>query len=171
LVEKLGLSPYDAGVLTAERPVADYFERALAAGAPAKGAASWISSELLGRLHRDGLSIGESRVSPEGLAELLGLVSDGTISGKIAKEVFELQWQSGEPARAIVERRGLAQLSDAGAIEQACRKVVEANPDQVAKLRAGSDKLIGFFVGQVMKATGGKANPELVNQILRKLLS
>jgi aspartyl-tRNA(Asn)/glutamyl-tRNA(Gln) amidotransferase subunit B len=170
-MERLALSSYDAGVLTAERPIADYFERALAAGAPAKGAASWISSELLGRLHRDGLSIAEARVSPEALAELLALVSDGTISGKIAKEVFELQWQSGGSARAIVAERGLSQLSDAGAIEAACRLEVEANPDQAAKFRAGSDKLIGFFVGQVMKATRGKANPELVNQTLRKLLA
>jgi aspartyl-tRNA(Asn)/glutamyl-tRNA(Gln) amidotransferase subunit B len=167
----LGLSPYDAGVLTAEKPIADYFERAVASGAQPKAAASFIGSELLGRLNREGASIERSKVAPEALGELLGLVAAGTIHGKIAKEVFDAMWTEGGSARAIVEERGLAQVTDQGAIEEACRAAVAAHPDQAEKFRGGAEKILGFFVGQVMKQTRGKANPELVNQILRKLLA
>jgi aspartyl-tRNA(Asn)/glutamyl-tRNA(Gln) amidotransferase subunit B len=163
-----GLTPYDASVLTAEHAIADYFERV---GRAPKLAASWVSSELLGRLHRDGKSIEQSPVDAAALGELLGLIEDGTVSGKLAKEVFEKMWSTGRGARAIVEAEGLVQVTDEGAIEEACRKVLDANPKQVEKYRAGGDKLIGFFVGQVMKETRGKANPELVNRVLKKLLA
>jgi aspartyl-tRNA(Asn)/glutamyl-tRNA(Gln) amidotransferase subunit B len=165
----LGLSAYDASVLTAERPIADFFEAAAAAAEP-KLAANWIATELLARLHRDGKAIEESPVAAAALAELIGLIVDQTISGKIAKDVFEKMWASGRGARAIVEAEGLTQVTDAGAIESACRAAVDGNPQKVAQYRAGKTALLGFFVGQVMKATGGKANPPMVNEILKRLL-
>ncbi len=164
-----GLSPYDATVLTAERAIADYFEEA-AEAASAKLAANWISTELLGRLKLDGKSIEESPVKASALAELIGLIVDQTISGKIAKDVFEKMWTSGRGARAIVEAEGLTQVTDAGAIEAACRAAVDGNPEKARQYRAGKAQLLGFFVGQVMKATQGKANPAMVNEILKKLL-
>ncbi len=170
-VESLGLSPYDADVLTAEKDVADYYERVLAAGAEPKKAANWVSTELLARVNRDGRPLAESPVQPEGLAELIALVDDGTISGKIAKDVFEAMYGTGQGPRTIVESRGLSQLSDEGAIEKVVRAVLGANDKQVEKFRQGNAKLLGFFVGQVMKETGGKANPEAVNRILKRLLS
>jgi len=154
--QSLGLSAYDAGVLTAERDLADYFDAVLAAGAPPKDAANWVSQHP------------EARPRPEHVAELIQLIKDGTISTKIAKEIFPKLTDS---PRAIVEREGLVQLTDAGAIEAACRAVVDANPKQVAQYKGGNPKIIGFFVGQVMKATQGKANPEMVNDILKKLLA
>jgi aspartyl-tRNA(Asn)/glutamyl-tRNA(Gln) amidotransferase subunit B len=163
-----GLSAYDAGVLTAEKPIADYFE---AVRADAKTAANWVSVELLARLNRDGKSIESSPVSPAALSELLALLADGTISGKIAKDVFDKMFSTGRGAREIVEAEGLTQVTDVAALETACRAAVDANPKQVAQYKGGNTKLIGFFVGQVMKATGGKANPERVNEILKKLLS
>ncbi|MFI5289301.1 MAG: Asp-tRNA(Asn)/Glu-tRNA(Gln) amidotransferase subunit GatB [Polyangia bacterium] len=169
-LDALGLTPYDASVLTAERPIADYFEQVIAGGLDVKTCAHFISGELLGRLNRDNQSIAESPIAPAALAELLALVTDGTISGKIAKDVFEKMWTSGRAAREIVAAEGLTQLTDAGAIEAACRTAIEANPKQLAQYRAGNAKLVGFFVGQVMKATQGKANPELVNRLLAKLL-
>ena len=169
-LDALGLTPYDASVLTAERPIADYFEQVIAGGLDVKTCAHFISGELLGRLNRDNQSIAESPIAPAALAELIGLVTDGTISGKIAKDVFEKMWTSGRAAREIVAAEGLTQLTDAGAIEVACRAAIEANPKQLSQYRAGNAKLVGFFVGQVMKATQGKANPELVNRLLTKLL-
>jgi aspartyl-tRNA(Asn)/glutamyl-tRNA(Gln) amidotransferase subunit B len=168
--QALGLSPYDAGVLTAEKPISDYFESALAGGGDAKTVANWVSVELLGRLHREGRAIEDSPVAPAALAELIALVTDGTISGKIAKDVFEKMWQSRRGAKEIVAAEGLTQVTDAGAIEAACRAVVEANPKQAEGFRAGNPKLLGYFVGQVMKATQGKANPAMVNEILKRLL-
>jgi aspartyl-tRNA(Asn)/glutamyl-tRNA(Gln) amidotransferase subunit B len=170
-IDALGLSPYDAGVLTAERAISDYFEAVLAGGADAKVAANWISSELLARLNRDGKHIGEAPVSAPALAELIALIANKTISGKIAKDVFDKMWTSGRGARAIVEAEGLTQVTDSAAIEAACRAAVESNPKQVEQFKKGNEKLIGFFVGQVMKQTQGKANPEMVNAILKKLLS
>jgi len=166
-LDALGLSAYDAGVLTSEKPIADYFEQVRA---EPKTAANWVSVELMARLNRDGKGIESSPVSPAALSELLGLIADKTISGKIAKDVFDKMFSTGRGAREIVEAEGLTQVTDAAALEAACRAAVDANPKQVEQYRGGNTKLIGFFVGQVMKATQGKANPELVNQILKKLL-
>lgn len=166
-LSKLGLSPYDAGVLTSERAISDYYE---AVGGDPKTAANWVSVELLGRLNRDGKGIESSPVSPAQLGELLGLLADKTISGKIAKDVFDKMFVSGRGARAIVEAEGLTQVTDTAALEAACKAAVDANPKQVEQYRGGNTKLIGYFVGQVMKTTGGKANPAMVNDILKKLL-
>jgi aspartyl-tRNA(Asn)/glutamyl-tRNA(Gln) amidotransferase subunit B len=170
-IDAHGLSPYDAGVLTAERAISDYFEAVLGAGADAKLAANWISSELLARLNRDDKPIAAAPMSAAHLAELIALIGNQTISGKIAKDVFDKMWTSGRGAREIVEAEGLTQVTDAGALEAACRAAVEANPKQVEQYKKGNDKLIGFFVGQVMKQTQGKANPAMVNEILKNLLS
>jgi aspartyl-tRNA(Asn)/glutamyl-tRNA(Gln) amidotransferase subunit B len=168
-VETLGLSPYDAEVLVAEKETAVFFEEA-AKGRDAKMVANWITSDLFGALNRLALGIEDSPVSAAGLGELIDLIADQTISGKIAKEVFQTMLDSGDGAKAIVEKKGLRQVTDTGAIEQAIDAVLAANPDKVAEFRSGKDKLFGFFVGQVMKSTGGKANPALLNDILRKKL-
>ena len=174
-VSSLGLPPRDADLLTAERDIADYFEAVVAAGADAKKAANWVAGELLRALKGDGATppraVGESLVTAAALASLLALVDAGTISGKIAKEVFEAMWASGRPAKEIVEERGLVQVTDEGAIEAAARKVVAESPAQVEKYRHGNEKLLGFFVGQLMRATGGKANPEAANRILKRILA
>jgi aspartyl-tRNA(Asn)/glutamyl-tRNA(Gln) amidotransferase subunit B len=168
-VAELGLPEVDARQLTEERALADYFEDA-ARGADPKKVANWIQSELLRELNKDGRDIGASPVAPAELAELVRLIDEGTISGKIAKDVLARMVESGEGARAIVEREGLTQVTDRAAIEAACRAAVAASPRQAEQYRAGKTAMLGFFVGQVMKATGGKANPQLVNEILRKLL-
>jgi aspartyl-tRNA(Asn)/glutamyl-tRNA(Gln) amidotransferase subunit B len=169
-VESFGLSPYDAEVLVAEKETAAYFE-ALAKGRDAKQAANWVTGELFGALNKRDLTIEASPVSAAALGELLDLIADQTISGKIAKDVFSAMLESGDSAKAIVEKEGLRQVTDSGAIEQAVDAVLAANPDKVADYKSGKDKLFGFFVGQAMKATGGKANPALLNEILRKKLS
>ena len=170
-IDSYGLSPYDAGVLTAEKSIAEYFEAVVRGGVDAKAAANWIAVELLARLNRDGKSIEHTPVNATNLAELIGLMADKTISGKIAKDVFEKMWTGKLRAREIVESEGLVQVTDAGALEAACRAAVEGNPKQVEQYKKGNEKLIGYFVGQVMKATQGKANPEMVNEILKRLLS
>ncbi len=166
-----GLSPYDAGVLTAEKATADYYDATVAAGGSPKAAANWVSSELLGRLNKDGKEIAQSAVTAAQLAELVRFVDRNIISGKIAKDVFDKMWATGKSAEAIVTEEGLHQITDEAAIDAVCQKVVDANPRQAADYRAGKVQLLGFFVGQVMKATAGKANPELVNQLLKKRLS
>ena len=166
-VSQYGLSDYDAGLLTAERELADYFESALASGAEPKLAANWINGELAAALNRDDLPITAAPVSPAALGGLLGRIADQTISGKIAKDVFAAMWQGEGDADAIIQARGLKQITDTGAIEAAVEQVLSANPDQVEQLRAGKDKVLGFLVGQVMKVTGGKANPAQVNALLR----
>ncbi|HSD75526.1 MAG TPA: Asp-tRNA(Asn)/Glu-tRNA(Gln) amidotransferase subunit GatB [Steroidobacteraceae bacterium] len=166
-----GLSDYDAGVLTASRELADYYEAVLKAlGGEPKLVANWVMGELAGALNREGLEIGASRLSAAMLAGLLRRIQDSTISGKIAKEVFEGMWSEGKDADAIIEARGLRQITDSSAIERAIETVMAANPAQLADYRAGKDKLFGFFVGQVMKATQGKANPAQLNELLRKKL-
>ena len=167
---ELGLSHYDAGVLVAEREIADYFE-IVAAGRDAKIAANWVSGNLFGLLNKDGTAITDSPVSAEQLGGLLDLMADGTISGKIAKDVFEDMFASGKDAATIVDEKGLKQVSDTGAIEAMVDEVMAANPDKVEEYRGGKDKLMGFFVGPVMKASKGQANPGVVNQILRDKLS
>jgi aspartyl-tRNA(Asn)/glutamyl-tRNA(Gln) amidotransferase subunit B len=166
-----GLSDYDAGVLTASRELAHYYEAVVKAlGGEPKLAANWVMGDLAGALNREGLEIGASRLDAATLAGLLRRIQDSTISGKIAKEVFEAMWGEGKDADAIIESRGLRQITDSSAIERAIEAVMAANPAQLADYRAGKDKLFGFFVGQVMKATQGKANPAQLNELLRKKL-
>jgi aspartyl-tRNA(Asn)/glutamyl-tRNA(Gln) amidotransferase subunit B len=170
-----GLSAYDAGVLSASRELGAYFEAVAAQlGAThathAKLAANWIMGELSSALNRDSVEIKESRVSPGQLSGLLERIVDQTISGKIAKEVFEAMWSEGKSADAIIEAKGLKQITDSGAIEGVIDAVIAANPKQLADYRSGKEKLFGFFVGQVMKATEGKANPAQLNELLKAKL-
>jgi aspartyl-tRNA(Asn)/glutamyl-tRNA(Gln) amidotransferase subunit B len=169
-ISALGLAPDDAAVLVAEQATARFFEE-LAAGRDAKAAANWITGDLFAVLNRLGLGIEQSPVSPAQLGALIDLVADGTLSGRLAKEVFTEMVATGADARAIVEKRGLRQITDAAAIEAAIDAVLAAEGDKVAQYRAGTDKLYGFFVGQVMKATQGKANPALVNELLKQKLT
>jgi aspartyl-tRNA(Asn)/glutamyl-tRNA(Gln) amidotransferase subunit B len=167
-----GLSAYDAGVLTASRELAAYYEDVVrAAPADAKLAANWVMGELAAALNRENLEIGSGRLPAARLAGLLARISDRTISGKIAKEVFEAMWSQGRSADQVIEAQGLRQITDSAAIERAIDEVMKKNPGQLAEYRAGKDKLFGFFVGQVMKATGGKANPAQLNELLRRKLA
>jgi aspartyl-tRNA(Asn)/glutamyl-tRNA(Gln) amidotransferase subunit B len=171
-VEKFGLSAYDAGVLTASREMGDYYENVIEKlDGHAKLAANWVMGEFSAALNKDGLDISEARIDPARLAGLLNRIADETISGKIAKEVFEQMWSEGKDADAIIESKGLKQITDSGAIEKVIDDVMAANPKQLADYRSGKDKLFGFFVGQVMKVTAGKANPAQVNDLLRKKLA
>jgi aspartyl-tRNA(Asn)/glutamyl-tRNA(Gln) amidotransferase subunit B len=167
-VSDYGVTAYDAGVLAAERPSADYFE-AVARGRDGKAAANWVINELFGRLNKEGKGIEETPVSSAQLGEIIDLISANTISGKIAKDVFEIAWSEGGSPGEIVEKRGLRQVTDTGAIEKAVVEIVAANPDKVEQVKA-KPTMLGWFVGQVMKATGGKANPQAVNQALREKL-
>jgi len=167
-----GLSAYDAGVLTASRELADYYEAVVkAAPEDPKLAANWVMGELAAALNKENLDVTSGKLPPERLAGLLARIGDRTISGKIAKEVFEAMWSQGVAADAVIEARGLRQITDTAAIERAIDAVMAGNPAQLADYRAGKDKLFGFFVGQVMKATGGKANPAQLNELLRRKLS
>jgi aspartyl-tRNA(Asn)/glutamyl-tRNA(Gln) amidotransferase subunit B len=166
-----GITPYDAEVLTSSQERADYFEAVTKAGASGKNAANWMQTELLRRLNDSGKEIEASPVQPVALAELLKLVESGQITAAIGKKVFATMFESGRSAAEIVAAEGLAQISDTSAIEQAARKVIEKNPDNVAKFRSGNEGVFKFFVGQVMRATRGQANPQAVNDIVRKLLS
>ena len=170
-VRDFGLSEYDAGVLTASREMADYYETAVARlGGQPKLAANWVMGELSGALNRENLDVTASRVGAEALAGLLARIADDTISGKIAKEVFEAMWSEGRDADAIIEAKGLKQITDTSAIERAIDEVMARSPQQLAEYRSGKDKLFGFFVGQVMKATQGKANPAQLNELLKRKL-
>ena len=168
-VAQFGLSPYDSGVLVADQATAAYFEVA-AQGRDAKAAANWVMGDLFAALNRTGRTIEDSPVSAGSLGEMLDLVADGTINGRIAKDVFEAMVETGEPPGAIVDARGLRQVTDTGAIDGAIAAVLGANADKVAQYRGGKDKLFGFFVGQVMKATAGKGNPGLINAALKVAL-
>jgi len=170
--EKFGLSLYDAGVLTASRELGDYYE-AVVARVPGheKLAANWVMGELSAALNKDGVEVTHSRIDAQRLAGLLARIADATISGKLAKEVFEQMWLEGQDADAIIEAKGLRQITDASAIEKTIDEVMAANPQQLAEYRSGKDKLFGFFVGQVMKVTAGKANPAQVNDLLKRKLS
>ena len=168
--ESLGLTAYNAAVLTAEAETAFWFEDLLAEGVDAKQGSNWLMSELFGALNKLGKTLDESPVSPKQAAELLRLVSDSTISGSIAKQVFEIMLETGQAASAIVEEKGLKQTSDTGAIEAEIAKIMAANKDKVTEYRSGKDKLFGFFVGQTMKAMQGKANPQIINDLLKKAL-
>ena len=172
LVSQYGLSAYDAGVLTSSRELAAYYEEVVrAAPADAKLAANWVMGELAAALNRENLEIGSGRLAATRLAGLLARISDRTISGKIAKEVFEAMWSQGMSADQVIEAQGLRQITDSAAIERAIDEVMAKNPGQLGEYRAGKDKLFGFFVGQVMKATGGKANPAQLNELLRRKLA
>ncbi len=167
-IADFGLSAYDAGVLVAERETADYFE-AVAKGRDAKAAANWVINELFGRLNKQGKEIASSPVSAAQLGGMLDLIADGTISGKIAKDLFEILWSEGGDPKAIVEARGMKQVTDLGAIEKVVDEVIAKNPDKVADAKT-NPKAIGWFVGQVMKSSGGKASPQAVNELLKKKL-
>ncbi|PVE59551.1 Asp-tRNA(Asn)/Glu-tRNA(Gln) amidotransferase GatCAB subunit B [Arthrobacter sp. TPD3018] len=169
--EAAGISPYQAGVLTAEVEAARWFDALLDAGAKPVAAANWTTSELFGALNRVGKSIADSPVSPTQAAELLALVADGTLSGSLAKQVFEVMLETGDAPAKIVEDRGLKQTSDTGAIEAVIAEVLAKNPGQLEQYRGGKEALFGFFVGQTMKAMGGKANPGVVNELLKKALA
>jgi len=169
-IRDYGLSPYDAGVLVAEQASA-YFYESVAKGRDSKLAANWVMGEFYGAMNRTGKSFEDPPVSAADLGGLIDLIADNTISGRIAKEVFELMVETGKAPGAIVEEKGLRQVTDTGAIDGAIQAVLDANPDKVAEYRSGKDKLFGFFVGQVMKATQGKANPAMVNEILKAKLA
>ncbi|AIT06409.1 glutamyl-tRNA amidotransferase [Sphingomonas taxi] len=169
--ESLGISAYQADVLTAEVEAARWFDALLDAGAKPVAAANWTTSELFGALNRTGRDIADSPVSPAQAAELLALVADGTLSGSLAKQVFEVMLETGDAPSKIVEDRGLKQTSDTGAIEAVIAEVIARSPNQLAQYRGGKETLFGFFVGQTMKAMGGKANPAVVNELLKKALA
>ena len=170
---EFGLSAYDAGVLSASRELGAYFESVTAplGASHAKLAANWVMGELSSALNRDNLELKDSRVRPGQLSGLVQRIIDQTISGKIAKDVFEAMWAEGKSADAIIESRGLKQITDSNAIERVIDAVIAANPKQLADYRSGKDKLFGFFVGQVMKSTEGKANPAQLNELLKRKLS
>jgi aspartyl-tRNA(Asn)/glutamyl-tRNA(Gln) amidotransferase subunit B len=167
-ISAYGLSAEDADMLVSERALADYFE-AVARGRDAKMAANWVINELTGRLNREGRDIGASPLSAAQLGGVLDLIADGTISGRIAKDLFDILWAEGGDPRALVQARGLQQVSDLGALETLVGEIVASNPDKVAQAKQ-NEKLLGWFVGQVMKASGGKANPQAVNRLLRDKL-
>jgi len=171
LSAQYGLSAYDAGVLSASRELAAYYEEVVReAGGEPKLAANWVMGELAAALNKENLDITSGRLPAAQLAGLLKRVADQTVSGKLAKEVFEVMWADGASADAVIEAKGLRQITDSGAIERVIEEVLAKNPGQLADYRAGKDKLFGFFVGQVMKATGGKANPGQLNELLKKKL-
>jgi aspartyl-tRNA(Asn)/glutamyl-tRNA(Gln) amidotransferase subunit B len=171
-VTQYGIPAYDAQVLTASREMAAFYEE-VAAAVPgeAKLAANWVMGDFSGALNKDGLDVTASRLSSKQLGGLLARIVDDTISGKLAKEVFEVMWADGSGAEAVIEARGLKQITDSGAIEKLIDDIMAANPKQLADYRGGKDKLFGFFVGQAMKASGGKANPALLNELLKKKLA
>jgi aspartyl-tRNA(Asn)/glutamyl-tRNA(Gln) amidotransferase subunit B len=171
-VMHLGLSRYDAGVLTSSRELADYYEAMLAEKVDAKLSANWVMGDLAAFLNKDTLDITQSPVSAQQLAQLVARITDNTLSGTLAKKVFEHLWNGdGESVDAIIEAKGLKQISDSGALEQIIDDIMAANPQQVEQFRAGKDKLMGFFVGQAMKASKGQANPAQLNELLKKKLA
>lgn len=170
-VSTYGITAYDAGVLAASRGLADYFEAAVRAGAPAKAAANWMATELLGRLNASGKEIGDSSVGPEALAALLEKIESGEITAATGKKVFARMFETGKSPAEIIAAEGYAQISDTSAIESVARAIVAKNADTVAKYRAGNEGVFKFFVGQVMRETRGQANPQAVNDILKRILS
>ncbi|MBQ0708232.1 MULTISPECIES: Asp-tRNA(Asn)/Glu-tRNA(Gln) amidotransferase subunit GatB [unclassified Ochrobactrum] len=168
LVETQGISVYDASILVTEKAIADYYE-AVAAGRDGKAAANWVINDLLGALNKAGKDIEESPVNPDQLGSIIDLIKEGTISGKIAKDLFEVVWNEGGDPKTLVEERGMKQVTDTGAIEKAVDDVIAANPEKVEQAKA-KPTLAGWFVGQVMKTTGGKANPQSVNELVKAKL-
>jgi len=170
-VAEYGITPYDVGVLTGTRALGDFFEAAVKAGAPAKAAASWISVELLRRLNDAAKEIAECPVAPAALAELLGKIEKGEITAASGKKVFATMFETGKRAAEIIAAEGFAQISDTGAIEKIAREIIAKSPDNVAKYRSGNEGVFKFFVGQVMRETRGQANPQMVNEIVKRVLS
>jgi len=170
-VSNYGISPYDAGVLTSSQALANYFEAAVKSGAPGKAAANWMQTELLRRLNDSGEEITSSPVSAAGLAELIQLVESQRITGAVGKKVFAKMFEDRRSAAQIVEAEGLGAQVSSDSIEQIAREVIEKNPENVAKYKSGNEGVFKFFVGQVIKATRGQANPQAVNDILKKLLA
>lgn len=168
-MDELGLSAHDAQVLVSDRDIAAFYEQ-VAAGRDAKVAANWVQGEFFAQLSKAETDIADSPISAGQLGGLIDLIADNTISGKIAKDVLEFMFESGRDAADIVAEKGLTQVSDSGAIEGEIDKVIAANPDKVAEFQSGKDKVLGWFVGQIMQATKGKANPQMVNQLLREKL-
>ena len=166
-IKEYTLSAYDASVLTLSRAGAHYFETLVAGKRDAKKCVNWMTVELFGALNKEGLDISDSPISPDHLGELVDLIEDATISGKIAKTVFEEMWSSGKAPKTIVEEKGLVQITDSSLLEGIVDKLIEGNPENSEQFRSGNDRVLGWFVGQVMKETQGKANPQMVNEILR----
>jgi aspartyl-tRNA(Asn)/glutamyl-tRNA(Gln) amidotransferase subunit B len=169
-IESYGLREYDADVLTANRPLATYYETVATTSGDPKTAAAWVTTELAGLLKSDAKDIADSPVKAEQLGELVALIGKGEISAKLAKEILPKMYATGDPAPVIMDREGLRQISDTGELEKIVRDVVAANPKQVEQYKGGKTTVIGFFVGQVMKATRGQANPAAVNDLLKKAL-
>ena len=169
-VEEYEIPAYDAGVLTAFRPLADYFEATAAAAGNPKAASNWIMSESLRNVKETGVPVDATPVTAQALGEMLRLIEDGTISGKIGKDLFEKMYTTGESPRSLVEKEGLTQITDRKALKEISRRVLDENPTQVEQYRKGKTKVLGWLVGQVMKATSGKASPNLVGEVLRELL-
>ena len=170
--DDLALSPYDTKVLTDDRTIAEYFEATIAAGAPAKQSANWIMGDISAYLNANpSLAIGDLKIHPKALAELINLIEDGTISNKIGKDILPELLENGGSAKAIVASKGLVQISDPTVIESAVDEIIAAFPDELAQFKSGKTKMLGFFVGQVLKKTGGKADPKLTNQIVAKKLN
>lgn len=170
-VEQYGLSEYDAGVLTAERAMADYYEAAAASAGDPKATANWVTVELSRLLNAENIPITETKIAPEQLGAMLRLIQDGTISGKIGKTLLEEMFQTGKAAEEIVREKGMVQVSDASAVETMVDEVLAANPKEVERYRSGEEKLLGFFVGQLMRASKGKVNPGVANDVLKKRLA
>jgi aspartyl-tRNA(Asn)/glutamyl-tRNA(Gln) amidotransferase subunit B len=170
-VAEYGIPEYDAGVLTSSKALADYYEACIRRYPKPKVVSNWLMVELLRALNRDGLEVEQARITPEHLAELLALVEDGTISGTMAKTVFDSMYETGRTAAAIVQEKGLRQITDEDILVAAIEQVLADNPKEVSDFRTGRDKLLSFFMGQVMKATQGKANPQAVNKLLRERLA
>lgn len=167
-MDSFGLSAYDAGLLTASQKIADFFDQVAAEGADPKAAANWVSSELLGYLNSQDKELEETRITAKSLGDMIQLIDKGTISSKLAKKVFkELVEKGGDPAK-IVEEKGWVQISDEGKLKEIVTEVLQANPQSVTDYKNGKDRALGFLVGQVMKATKGKANPKMVNQLILK---
>jgi len=169
-VQEYRLPEYDAEVLTSEKELAEYFEQVVKYGSDAKLASNWMMSEVLRKLNQEKREITACPITPKDLAELLQLIQKGTISGKIAKIVFEEMYSSGKPASQIVREKSLIQITDQAVLEKIAQKIIESYPKEVEQYKAGKEKLLGFFVGQMMKQTKGKANPQLVNKIFKELL-
>jgi len=170
-IGEYGIPAYDAGVLTATRALAEFYEETVKLTGKPKIASNWVMGDVLRYLNEEKRDIRESPVKPSSLADMINLIERGTISGKMAKEVFEEMYRSGKGPEAIIEEKGLVQITDEDALKKTIEQVLAANPSEAEQYRSGKQKLFGFFVGQVMKATGGKANPAMVNDILKKILS